>query len=76
MEFPDVHGVYDYAGLAESAVSLLTLLPSALMTASASRLKLFEALYPARLYLYLRFAVHLAIPGAKLEAERIATPFS
>src|SRR5215471_19831352 len=48
------------------AVSLPTLLPSALMTASASRLKLFEALYPARLYLCLRFAVYLAIPGSGL----------
>ena len=77
MEFPDVRGVYDYAGPAqELALSLLTMLPSALTTASASRLQFFEARYPARLYPCLRFAVHLATPGAKLGAEWFATPFS
>jgi len=43
---------------------------------SASWLHLFEAQYPARLYPCLRFAVHLAVPNAKLGAEWFATPFS
>jgi hypothetical protein len=58
------------------AISLLTMLPSALTTASASQLQFFEARYPARLCPCLRFAMHLAMPGAKLGAEWFATPFS
>src|SRR3982751_3730205 len=37
------------------AISLLTMLPSALTTASASQLQFFEARYPARLCPCLRF---------------------
>src|SRR5579863_8020375 len=60
----------------ELALTFLAILPSALTTASASRLQFFEARYPARPYPCLRFAMHLAMPGAKLGAEWLATPFS
>jgi hypothetical protein len=39
-------------------------------------LHLFGAQYPAHLYPCLRFADHLAVPNAKLGAERFAIPFS
>jgi hypothetical protein len=39
-------------------------------------LGLFEAQYPAHLYLCLRFTSPLTERRAKLEAERIATPYS
>src|SRR5664279_4889545 len=46
------------------------------MTASAPRLQLFEARYPARLCPCLRFNEYFTAPTAKLGAEWIATPFS
>ena len=77
MKFLDVRGVFDYAGLnQELALSLLFMLPSAMLTASASGLQVFEAQYPARLYPCLRFTASLAVASAKLGAEWIATPFS
>jgi hypothetical protein len=60
----------------ELALSLLTMLPSALTTASASRLQFFEAEYPAHPCPYLRFTGHLAVLSAKLGAEWLATPSS
>jgi len=60
----------------ELALALLTMLPSTLTTASASRLQFFEAEYPTRLCPCLRFTEHLAVPGAKLGAEWLATPSS
>src|SRR5450759_2981111 len=60
----------------ELAGSFLTMLPSALTTASASRLEFFAARYPARLYPCLRFTEHLAMLRAKLGAEWFAIPFS
>jgi hypothetical protein len=60
----------------ELALPLLTVLPSALSTASASRLLFFEARYPAHPYPCLRFTRHLAVPGAKLRAEWLAMPSS
>src|SRR5450756_2951220 len=78
-----VHGVYRRAwGLRlrrtgpELALSLLAMLPSALTTASASRLQFFEARYPAHPFPCLRFNGHLAMPTAKLGAEWLATPSS
>jgi hypothetical protein len=58
------------------ALAPLTMLPSAGSTASASRLHIFEAQYPAHLFPCLRFTVRLATPSAKLGAEWIATPSS
>jgi hypothetical protein len=55
---------------------LQVMLPSALTTASASRLQFFEARYPARLYPCLRFTESFTAFNAKLGAEQIATPFS
>ena len=52
------------------------MLPSAKFRASTSCLQLFGAQYPPHLYPCLRFAVHLAMPSAKLGAERVAIPFS
>src|SRR5215470_16776958 len=60
----------------ELALSLPLMLPSTITRASASGLHLFGAQYPAHLFPCLRFAVHLAMPNAKLGAEWIATPFS
>jgi hypothetical protein len=60
----------------ELAVSFLTMLPSALTTASASQLQFFEARYPAHLFPCLRFTEHLAMLRAKLGAEWFAIPFS
>ena len=58
------------------ALTSLSMLPSAITRASASGLHLFGAQYPSHLFPCLRFAVHLAMPGAKLGAEWIASPFS
>ena len=52
------------------------MLPSAGLRASASRLDIFEAQYPAHLFPCLRFTARLAAHSAKLGAEWIATPFS
>jgi hypothetical protein len=60
----------------ELALMLLAMLPSALTTASASRLQFFEARYPAHLYPCLRFVVRLTAHHAKLGAEWFAIPFS
>jgi len=60
----------------ELALSRLFMLPSAIARASASGLHLFEAGSPPHLFPCLRFAAHLAMPGAKLGAEWIANPFS
>ena len=60
----------------ELALSLPFMLPAAITRASASRLHLFGAQYPPHLFPCLRFAVHLAMPSAKLRAEWIANPFS
>src|SRR6266498_828840 len=77
IEFPDVLGVSDYAGLARGSRyrSWPYCLPLQ-MTASAPRLRLFEARYPARLCPCLRFRGGFTAPTVKLGAERIATPFS
>ena len=58
------------------ALAPLTMLPSAGSMASASRLHIFEAQYPAHLFPCLRFTVRLTTPSAKLGAEWIATPSS
>ena len=58
------------------ALAPLTMLPSAGLIASASRLHVFEAPYPAHLFPCLCFTVRLTTPSAKLGAEWIATPFS
>ena len=58
------------------AVTLLVMLPSAVVTASAPCLQIFEARYPAHLFPCLRFTEHFAVARAKLGAEWIATPFS
>ena len=58
------------------ALASLSMLPAAITRASASRLHLFGAQYPPRLFPGLRFAAHLAMPNAKLGVEWIATPFS
>ena len=58
------------------ALAPLSMLPSAISRASASRLPVFGAQYPPHLFPCLRFAVHLAMPSAKLGAEWIASPFS
>src|SRR5262245_41334290 len=60
----------------ELALASLSMLPSAITRASASRLHLFGAQHPPHLFPCLRFAVHLAMPCAKLGAEWIANPFS
>jgi hypothetical protein len=60
----------------ELALAFPAVLPSALSTASASRLFFFEARYPARLCPCLRFAGRLAAFSAKLGVEWFATPFS
>jgi hypothetical protein len=60
----------------ELALASLSMLPSAITRASASRLHLFGAQYPPHLFPCLRFAVHLAMPNAKLGAEWIASPSS
>ena len=53
----------------ELALAPLLMLPSAITRASASGLHLFGAQYPPHLFPCLRFAVHLAMPSAKLGAE-------
>src|ERR1051325_105144 len=70
MEFPDVLGVYDYAGPARNSRyrSWSCCLPLQ-MTASAPRLQLFEAQYPTRLSPCLRFRGSFTGPTAKLGAE-------
>src|SRR5215470_7753314 len=58
------------------ALASLSMLPSAITRASASGLHLCGAQYPPHPFSCLRFAVHLAMPSAKLGAEWIANPFS
>src|SRR5215470_6819312 len=58
------------------ALASLSMLPSAITRAWASRLHLFGAQYPPHLFPCLRFALHLTMPNAKLGAEWIAGPFS
>jgi hypothetical protein len=60
----------------ELALASLSMVLSAITRASASRLHLFGAQYPPHLFPCLRFAVHLAMPSAKLGAEWFASPFS
>ena len=60
----------------ELALSPKVMLPSAGLRASASRLELFGAQYPAHLFPCLRFTAHLTAHSAKLGAEWIATPSS
>jgi len=77
MKYLGVSGVFDYAGLKqELALAPLIMLPAAITRASASGLHLFGAQCPPHLFRCLRFAVHLAMPNAKLGAEWIANPFS
>src|ERR1035441_8139327 len=77
MKFLGVSGVFDYAGLNRNSRyrSCSCCLPRITRT-SASGLHLFGAEYPPHLFPCLRFAVYLAVPNAKLGAERIATPYS
>jgi hypothetical protein len=70
MKFLGVSGVFDYAGLSRSSRyrACSCCLPRITKT-SASGLHLFGAEYPPHLFPCLRFAVHLAMPNAKLGAE-------
>jgi hypothetical protein len=76
MKFLGVSGVFDYAGLIRSSRyrACSCCLPP-ITRASASGLPVYGAEYPPRLSSCLRFAEYLAISSARLEAERIATPF-
>jgi hypothetical protein len=65
-------GVYDYAG---SAFTPTIVLPSAIRTTSAPRLRIFEAQYPARLCPCLRFNRHLAMAPAKLGVRMVRYSF-
>jgi len=60
----------------ELALSRLFMLPSAHYKGVGVRIASFRSWIPTPPILCLRFAVYLAIPSARLEAERIATPFS
>jgi len=60
----------------ELALASLSMLHSAITRASAPGFTVFGAQYPPHLFPCLRFAVHLAMPNAKLGAEWIASPFS
>src|SRR6266436_10395686 len=59
----------------ELALSLPLMLPSAHYKDVGVRIASFRSWIPSPPILYLRFVVYLAIPSARLEAERIATPF-
>ena len=75
LKFLGVPGVFDYAG--PNKGSRFRPCPCCLphmLAASAPGLYLFAALCPARLFPCLRFAVHLTMPSAKLEADWFATP--
>src|SRR5262249_1752242 len=58
------------------ALAPVFMLPAAITRASAPGLHLFGAQCPPHLFPCLRFAVHLAMPSAKVGAEQIASPFS
>src|SRR5215469_8993627 len=77
MKFLGVSGVFDYAGLDRNSRyrSCPYCLPR-ITKSSASGFTVYGAEYPPHLFPCLRFAEHLAMPGAKLGAERIANPFS
>ena len=51
------------------------MLPSAIETTSAPRLRIFEAQYPARLCPCLRFNCHLAVTAAKLGVRMVRYSF-
>jgi hypothetical protein len=57
------------------ALSPKVMLPSAGLRASASRLDIFGAQYPAHLFPCLRFTAHLAAHSAKLGAEVVRFSF-
>ena len=58
------------------ALSRLFMLPSAHYKDVGVRIASFRSWIPTPTILCLRFAVYLTIPSARLEAERIAIPFS
>jgi len=60
----------------ELALSRLFMLPTAHYKDGGVRIASFRSWIPTPPILCLRFAEYLAIPSARLEAERIATPFS
>jgi hypothetical protein len=60
----------------ELAVARLSMLPSAHYKGVGVRIGSLRSRIPTPPILCLRFAEYLAVSGARLEAERIATPFS
>ena len=60
----------------ELALALLFMLPTAHYKDGGVRIASFRSWIPTPPILCLRFDVHLAMPAARLEAERIATPYS
>ena len=77
MKFLGVSGVFDYAGLnRDSRYRPCSYCLPRITKTSASGLHLFGARWPTPPILCLRFAATLAGDSARLEAERIATPFS
>jgi hypothetical protein len=60
----------------ELALALLLMLPTAHSEDGGVRIASFRSWIPTPPILCLRFGVHLAMPTARLEAERIANPYS
>jgi len=77
MKLLGVPGVFDYAGLNRSSRYRACSCCLTRITKDVGvRIASFRSWIPTPPILGLRFAVHLTIPSARLEAERIAIPFS
>ena len=68
--------LWDYAGPVRSiAIALPPVLPSRCKHTVGARIAFFEAQFPARRCLCLRFTRHLAAPSARLEVEMVRYSF-
>ena len=74
--FPTCSWLWDYAGPVRSiAIALPPVLPSRCKHTVGARIAFFEAQFPARRCLCLRFTRHLAAPSARLEVEMVRYSF-
>ena len=77
MKFLGVSGVFDYAGLKRNSPIVPVHVAFPALQGRRRPGCIFSELHsPPHLFPCLRFALYLAVPNAKLGAERIATPYS
>jgi hypothetical protein len=72
---PRVHGSWTTPACRELAMAFPPVLPSRCEHTVGARIAFFEAQFPARRCLCLRFTRHLATPGARLEVEMVRYSF-